>query len=241
MIPRADILCIVLAHGGVSATVGRHAPHWSAVAGEVVVFSPWDDPLPGDWPGQTLAGQQAGTGLRYLPHGISSRYGADNNHRVREAIRYAHCRARPLTLLCEYDALVLGAGVPDAARPPAGGIAGAAYDEPAEWGGVRFSAPRYYHYPLLMDRAAVAALLAALDVMPPDAEGGYSDRTLAAAIVSAKLPALDLRAAGLAWSKDTIEPRHLPRARRAAAQGARFFHGVKHGVILEALLREVFA
>jgi hypothetical protein len=222
MIPRADILCLVLGHGSVAATIERHLPLWSAVAGEVVVCSPWNDRY-----------TPRSEDVQALHHGISSRYGAENNHRVREALRFAMMRGKPYTLVCEYDAVVWPTGeLPEEARPPVGGLAGARFTEPLEWAGVRFAGSQYFHFPLLLDRGALPWLVGTMDRLAPDAEGGYSDRYIGYAAELAKLPYVDFFERGLAYTKDTIEAKHARHCRAAIEAGARFSHGIKDRDIL---------
>lgn len=224
MIPRAEILCLVMAHGAAAACVERHLPLWQRAAGEVVVFSPWDDPLlPRD-----------GTVVTHH-HGISSRYGEENNHRTREALRYALCRSKSLTLLCEYDAVVWDQ-IPEAARPPAGGLSAARFTEPREWAGIRFAGSQYLHFPILIDRAALRPLVTQLDRLAPDAEGGYADRLIGFAAGLARLPVNDLLAKGLSFTRDTIEGGAVGRCRAAVAAGARFSHGIKTARTLDRIL-----
>jgi hypothetical protein len=224
MIEPASILCIVLAHGAASDCVARHLPFWRQAAAEVIIFSPWDDPV--------VAGPEVTSHL----HGCSSRYGSQNNVRVREALRFAAHRASPLTMLVEYDALTWGP-IPEAARPPVGGLSGARFTEPREWAGTRFEGSQYFHFPILLDRAALAPLVAQMDALPVGAEGGYSDRYIGLAAERAGLPYVDLFAHGLAFTRDTIAGRAAERCAAAVAAGVVFSHGIKTRETLNLIRR----
>lgn len=223
MILREAITCIVLAHGGAADCVARHMPLWQKAAAEVVVFSPQDDPLP---PGGLWSS---------LHFGFSSRYGAANNARVLAALRFAQCCPTPLTLLCEYDAVTWGP-IPEAARPPIGGLSGARFTEPREHAGIRFEGSQYFHFPMLIDSAGVDTLVDEIGRLPADAEGGYADRVIGLAAERGRMPYVDLFSLGLAFTRDSIDGRKIELCRKAVGLGARFSHGIKTAEALNRIM-----
>lgn len=210
---RETTLCLVLAHTAVAATVERHRPLWNHAAQQIILVTPVDAVLPRD-------------GCYHLTRGWNSKYGVQNNLRVRDALRLASQLGFAHVILTEYDAVIWGP-IPPAAIPPAGGLSAARFTEPAEWGGITFKGTQYFHFPIIFDRAALAPIVAAMDALPADAEGGYADRYIGLAAERAGLPYKDLFAHGLAFSRDTIEGRKIELCRRAVAAGARFSHGIK--------------
>lgn len=210
---REATLLIVLAHTAAGDCVKRHLPLWQRVASRIEFVVPADSALP--W--------REATERRI---GSNSKYGEQNNLRVREALRYAESTGYAHVILTEYDAVIWGP-ITEKAFPPAGGLSGARFTEPTEWAGIHFQGSQYFHFPIIFDRAALSPLVEQMDRLPMDSEGGYADRYIGLAAELAGIPHNDLFSHGLAFSRDTIDGRRIELCRTAVHNGARFSHGIK--------------
>lgn len=209
----ATTLCIVLAHTAASDCVIRHRPLWERAADRVVYVVPNDAPLPWYEPNE-------------IRIGWNSKYGAENNIRVCEALRFAAEQDVSHVILTEYDAVIWGP-IPTSAIPPAGGLSAARFTEPKTWAGINFVGDQYFHFPIIFDRAALRPLVAQMDALPIDAEAGYADRYIGLAAQLARIPHKDLFTERLAFTRDTIDGRKIELCRAAVQGGVRFSHGIK--------------
>lgn len=213
-----DTLAVVLAHGKAADIVARHLPFWQEQAREVVFFTPTDDVLPGT----------------YWQYGIgkSKAYSADTNQRCRSALRFASFVQAKYTLLFEYDSIILG-DIPNKYLPPAGGVSAPVFHDHTP--GKKFLGDTYLHFPQMYTRTGLQKVVQAMDALPADAEGGFTDRYVGLAVARSGVPVLDLNLTGFVYTQNEIDEPKLPAAVEAYRKGARWSHGIKTEKVLKAL------
>jgi hypothetical protein len=214
-------LGLVLAHGSVRNTCARHEPVWLQSCDRLVYFSPIDDCV-------SLPGR-----VEYSV-GRSAAYSAHTNQRCREALRFGSLSHYPFLMLIEYDSLFFGKWWEEfnseAFESPAV-VAPQFHDPKSE----KFRGKFYLHFPQVFSRVAATEVVEAMDAIPLDAEGGFTDRYVGYATELAKVDVCDLNKTNLVFTRNHITEADLPEAKKAYAKGARWSHGVKDEKVFEAL------
>lgn len=213
-----DTIVIVLAHGKAADIVARHLPLWQKQAHEVVFFTPTDDVLP----------------ERYWQYGVgkSKAYSADTNLRCLAALRFAFATQAKYTLLFEYDSVILG-DIPNKYLPPAGGVSAPVFFDSSP--GKKFLGKFFLHFPQMYTRTGLQKVVQAMDALPADSEGGFTDRYVGLAVERAGIPVLDMNPTGFVYTQNEIDEPKLPAATEAYRKGARWSHGIKTEKVLKAL------
>lgn len=223
----ADTCMIVMAHGAAKDAVHRHLPYWRKVAAHIAFFVPL---------GETIDPPEDCLEFAMVPNG--GKYSPETNERTQLALGYgARQTLAPWVLFMEYDAMVWGP-IPEIALPPPRWIAGSVF-KASELDGKRFSSRYYLHTPNILTPDSCGRLLAEMELLPMDAEGGYNDRYMGYAAEWAQLSLYDWHSYGLSFSRESISFDNIDTINAAVAAlqaGALFSHGIKTERALNHLL-----
>lgn len=195
----------------------RHLAHWRIRDWPVVVCSPADAACPEmDGVENFVVGNSEQFGKRMI-----DRFKAVFSHVLDESEWY---------LFLEYDALVLG----DIPAP--------CFEEKGIWSNLRdnrhphkYHADWFFHFPYLIDRETMQAIVANAHTIHSGQEDGFIDRWLGLLAQNLKLPFHDFGAYG--HSRNTIEPCHIDDAIKAVKEGACMIHGCKTQECYDALIK----
>lgn len=204
---------LVMAHNDpiARATYERHKPFY----GEHTVFSPADKRL-------GVTNEQS--------YGRASHHGGQSIARFKHAL--AICAHHGEAVIHEYDSVAWG-GFDDCQREGVWCNLFRDTDPRRKFKGTHFT-----HPPLLFRGDALAKIMAVAPRIPNEAEGGFWDRWLGYVCEIAGVPMHDYWAAGLGFSRNTIEPHDDKAFQHAIEEGRRFFHGVKRKETSELALRK---
>jgi hypothetical protein len=179
--------------------------HWAGYhrAGfPIELFAPEDKPIKG----ATL-------------YGKACHHGPDSIRRFKWLFDHLAGALHDWVWIHEYDSGFYGAVDFDYSKP--GLYGNYHYAEPV----APFTATRYVHPPLCMDRASLVALSRTMQGMPDDAEGGFWDWYLGRAAEIAGVEQRPFGAQG--FSRNTVSLAIKRELDQAIAGGAWLFHGVK--------------
>lgn len=211
MLPdRNKVLTVVLGFGKARDHMLEMSHFWQVFSRDVILVSPQDDPV--------------GQGAREVLAGNSSRFGPDNNRRIKAAFAAAAREDVSHVWIHEWDSLAVV--LDEAMLPPAGGMT--AYWRKSLKPLSRYRAPYFPWFPQLWTIEGVRRVSKALNALPDHAERGWPDRFLGAAMLDAKIP---VKHQPRFFGEHTIEKfNRVVAARRA---GAVWLHGIKsHNTLL---------
>jgi hypothetical protein len=165
-----------------------------------------------------------------IPIGHAEHNGELSAQRIISIFEFALTRDWDHLLLLEYDAIALS--LPPDVMPDKGGVSAARYKQNKPY---KFRGKFYLHYPMLFTREAVEKLIKFLPNIVSN-DRYFSDRFIGRAVELANIPVKNLIKTGRAYTKNTIEDRHIPNLIKAAKGGALFYHGIKSERVLNAIL-----
>lgn len=228
-------LGIVLAHGAAKETVLRHLPYWFKVCGTILLVTPV---------GQKLQLNLENV-IEYEMVVDGGSYSTLTNQRTFLALDCALnlYRESPYEyfILFEYDSLCWGP-IPDAAVPPPGAMSGIVWpnEKVTPIPGKPFKGNFYLHFPHIYSAEGLALTVKAMKhLVSMDAEWGYTDRYIGLAVERAKVPVVDTRKMGLAYSYENISkhPDRVLGCIEAVKKGAIFTHGIKDKESLDLIAK----
>jgi len=218
---KQNILGIVLAHGKAREAVARHETLWAPLCDQLVYFTPVDDRL-------LLPGRLE------FSIGKSQAYSADTNLRCRAAMKFASLTRYEYVALFEYDSFVIGPW--PVSLPDADVVKAVKCNDPYN---TKFQGKSFLTFPQLYGHEAARAVASAMDNIPLDAEGGFTDRYIGYAVERTGCVTVKFDDPKLEFSKNHIVQEDLAVAEKRIRAGARWIHGVKDENVFAALLKAV--
>lgn len=198
---------IILAHGAASDCVERHIPNWQAAFSEIIIISPYDDPVPGS----CMIGDSCRTG-----RGIMERI-------LFAAVMASRFKA---AAILEYDALIFQR-LEEWDIVPGEMLCSVRFLNDDD----QFSAETYSHCPWVATGEDWWRIVGT----GADAQGGNPDRWLAQACELSGVKQLGT-IESYSTDRDWPEERIL-EAIEAKRSGATFIHGVKSEEVLQRIMQ----
>ena len=200
-------LQMIMAHAEAQETFDRHLPIWESLGTEIRVICPEDSWVKCRHP--------------VIGYGKKAHSGSDAMERFFHMLRWLEgAETFDTFLIHEYDSFSLE-------MPPFTGFGANWFLSPqAGW-----ISKKYAHPPLAITRKVLSETIAQVGLIPFHAERGMWDR-----VIGLVVPKNETHPFINGYSRNTIEPHHYDELRKAVAEGAKHYHGVKHKEVLDMIL-----
>lgn len=209
-------LTVIMAHAEAQHIFDRHLRYWESESTDLLVMCPQDSVV---W-----------TNHPVLAIGRKGHHGPESIVRFHQLLDFLRQMRHDWFVIHEYDSLFLPTNDVRAFPVPTDVAIHSNLFNISEQ--VGFKGHHFLHPPLCFSRKTLERMVAGC-YKTPDIEAGFWDRHIGLVCEMWDIPMQGYERLG--YSRNTIEPYHIPEAVAARQNGAVCFHGVKSDAVLRAI------